>query len=1073
MQVLRILLASVFATTHALAQPLIMTPEISPDGQTIAFSYQGDIWTVSSAGGRPHRLTIHDGYDANPAWSRDGRHIAFNSKRFGNDDVYLLRREGGTPTRLSYHSADDRVTGVHPDGSVLFISRRTYAQVEREWEILSVDAGGQRTEQRFLDALGFDAVVSPDGSKVAFVRGSARTEREAYRGPANRDLWLYDIASDSYSQLTRFDGNDFLPKWAGDQTLYFLSSRSGKYNVHRLALDGAIEQVTRDDGFGVTHFSVTEDGSNLVYQSGDRLYAMNPATRDLSSLSIDMATDFRRDPVVAMDVDNHIEQYAVSPNGKWTAYTIRGDLYVTRNDEEDSRSVRLTHGVARDRNPTWLNDQSLLFVSDRGGQYDLYMLTSADDGEPELFASLKHRVTALTDSEPDEAEPVVSPDGKRIVFRRGRGSLLSADIAADGKLSNLEVLVDGWDTPSRVSWSPDSRWIAYGLADLSFNEEIFIHAADNSRGPVNVSMHPKRDTDPVWSPDGSKLGFVSARNNGDDDIWFAWLRKEDAERSKEEWRRRALRARQDKDAEKASDDDADEEPSAVPAPTDIDLEGIHERLEQVTALPSNERELAFSRDGEQVYFAVGGAGRQNFQAEENLYRIQWNGKEQTTLIGENAGIRQLRPGAAGKYLYALSKGGKLQRVAAKDDKVQALAVSSKLQIEQTAELAQLFDDGWRALQAGFYDPDFHGRDWSELRAQYRPLALKASTREDFRHVFNQMLGQLNASHMGMREAAKTDIPQPPSTLQKEKTGLLGIEGRHTAAGFEITSLLPGSPADRVESQLLVGDVITAVNQEPAVDSNLYRLLTGTAETPVLLQVERDGQSLERVIWPTESLSDELYDAWVDSRRALTEDYSNGRLGYLHIRGMNWSSFERFERDLMAAGYGKQGIVIDVRYNGGGWTTDYLMAVLGVRQHAYTIPRGALDDIKADRSAFRDSYPFAERLPLSAWTRPAIALCNESSYSNAEIFSHAFKSLGIGKLVGRPTFGAVISTGSYPLVDGSYVRMPFRGWWVKASDANMEGTPAVPDIEVSNPPAYKARNTDPQLQRAVQALLEEL
>ena len=303
--------------------------------------------------------------------------------------------------------------------------------------------------------------------------------------------------------------------------------------------------------------------------------------------------------------------------------------------------------------------------------------------------------------------------------------------------------------------------------------------------------------------------------------------------------------------------------------------------------------------------------------------------------------------------------------------------------------------------------------------------------------------------------------------------MLGVEVVPTADGLKVTSVLDKSPAARDESRLQVGDVITQVNQQSVKSANFYQLLNGYANQRVLLDITRADQPTEVVLWPTTSLSDEKYDNWVETRRKLTEEYSNGRLGYLHIRGMNWTSFERFERELMAAGYGKDGIVIDVRYNGGGWTTDYLMAVLNVEQHAYTIPRGATDNLDKDQKKFRDKYPYSERLPLSAWTKPSIAMSNENSYSNAEIFAHAYKSLDIGKLVGRPTFGAVISTGAERLVDGSIIRMPFRGWWVKESDANMDFTPAQPDIEVFNPPAYKAKNVDPQLERAVEELLKTL
>ncbi|MEL6357512.1 MAG: S41 family peptidase, partial [Bacteroidota bacterium] len=264
----------------------------------------------------------------------------------------------------------------------------------------------------------------------------------------------------------------------------------------------------------------------------------------------------------------------------------------------------------------------------------------------------------------------------------------------------------------------------------------------------------------------------------------------------------------------------------------------------------------------------------------------------------------------------------------------------------------------------------------------------------------------------------------------------------------------------------------AINSTPiSAQQNIYRYLRGTANELVQLTVERDNKNIQILIRPAESLRSANYEAWVQARKSLTDQYSNGRLGYIHIQGMNWSSFERFERELTAAGHGKEGIVIDVRFNGGGWTTDMLMAVLNVRQHAYTIPRGAANSLNENQK-FRSHYPFGERLPLASLTKPSIALCNEASYSNAEIFSHAYKHLGHGTLVGQPTFGAVISTGGHRLIDGSFVRMPFRAWYVHATQENMEGGPAVPDIIVENLPDSKANGEDPQLKRAVEELLRK-
>jgi C-terminal processing protease CtpA/Prc len=345
--------------------------------------------------------------------------------------------------------------------------------------------------------------------------------------------------------------------------------------------------------------------------------------------------------------------------------------------------------------------------------------------------------------------------------------------------------------------------------------------------------------------------------------------------------------------------------------------------------------------------------------------------------------------------------------------------------------------------------------------------MAASTKTDFMYMFNNMLGQLNASHMGLRVNDREQT-------QSERTGLLGIDIVPLPLGVQVKRVVPDSPADKISSKLNTGDIILSVNGQPVKqEENLWSLLTNTTDEKVVLEVRsRNAVTREVVVRPTGSLSDQLYDEWVKERRRLTEEYSGGKLGYLHIRGMDFPSFERFERELTAAGHGKEAIVIDVRFNGGGSTTDYLMAILNVKQHAYTIPRGAEESL-TNNLKYRQYYPFAERLPFFAWNKPSIALCNEASYSNAEIFSHAYKNLGIGTLVGTPTFGAVISTSAVMLMDGSSVRMPFRGWFVKATDINMDKEPATPDIIVVNSPDGKSKGVDEQLKKACETLLGQI
>lgn len=1038
-------------------------PSLTDDGSRMAFVYQGDIWVKSLNGeGEANRLTIHEGYDQKPRWSPDGERIAFTSDRYGHPDIYLIDQYGNQTQRLTYHSTSDMVSGWYSENEILFTTNRAFAQVEREDEVYTVSLEGE-TPERLLDAVGNEPARSPNGRFIAFVRGSCRKAREAYKGPANGNIWIYDTERDQYIQITTYEGNDFQPRWAGNNTLYFISSRNGKYNIFHVGVNEDGEKTgepvadTRAEDMGIRYFDVSANGNKLVYEKGIGIYIQEEGAGEPRKLSMNLPGDYRHTPVQHKTYSKEVSDYALSPNGKNTAFVVRGELFLINNDKDKSRTVRLTDHAYRDFQVDWVNDSTLVFVSDRTGRRELHLLRSSDRENTALYKSLRHETLQLTSTEAPEHDPVVAPNGEQVAFLRGNGQLVVADIDAEaGELSNEKVLKDGWATPSGVTWSPDSKWLAYSLEDLYFNSEVYIHPADDHREPVNVSMHPKGDYAPYWSPDGSKLGFLSERNNGDRDLWFAWLKKEDWQKTQEDWE-------ESEDPEEKNDKNGGDKTEEIT----IDLENIHERLEQVTALPGNEANLVISEDGQTFYFSTNSRGRKDYEASQDLYSIKWDGTEKKALTENDASPRGLSIDHKSSTLYMLKPGGMLAKLNTKDKALKPISIQAEMDVELEKEMEQLFEDAWSVIQHGFYDPEFHNNDWKELKEKYKPMAMAASTRQDFRDMFNIMLGQLNASHMGLYgdDLAETE---------DESTGLLGIEAAPHPEGAVIKHVIPNSPADREFSQLQEGEVITSVNGRDIEGSNLYATLINKAEKEIYMEVrDQEGNRRNVTIRPTRSLYQEKYKEWVEERKELTEEYSNGRLGYIHIQGMNWTSFERFERELMASGYGKEGIVIDVRFNGGGWTTDYLMTVLNVRQHAYTIPRGATDDLDENHEKFSEYYPYAERLPQSAWTKPSIALCNQNSYSNAEIFSHAFKNLNHGKLVGTPTFGAVISTGGRRMIDNSYIRLPFRAWYVKQTDKNMEHGPAVPDIIVRNKPDSKAEGKDPQLKKAVDALLKQI
>ena len=1066
-------LLSLFALPTAAqdTDPLMRHPAVHPDGDRVAFSYQGDLWTVPLEGGRAERLTVHEAYESEPRWRPDGSQIAFTSDRYGNEDLYVIEADGSTPERLTHHSTGDALGGWTPDGDLLFSTERTYVQAEWSSEIYEVSAGGGTPDRR-LDAVGQSPRMSPDGRFIAIERGYNDRGKKGYEGPADRDVWVYDTENDTYTRITTYEGNDHSPVWTGPRTLLYISEQSGTYNVHRQTIsdqgsaEGEAEAVTLFEEHGARALSASSDGSIIAFEREADVYVVENGGEP-RRLDVSVPADYRFSPTEQVEMTDGLRDYAVSPDGEQIALVLRGELFLMQNEPGEHRTTRLTDHAYRDRDVAWTSDSTLVFSSDRtGGQYDLYRLSSADPEHPgDLYEALQHEVTRLTDTPEDERVLAVAPDRSHLALRRGamtgygEGQLLTASLSDEG-LTDETLLADGWNAPTDIAWSPDSDWLAYSQESLNFNSDIFIQRADGSGERVNVSQHPRGDDDPVWSPDGSKLGFTSDRSGGDNDIWFVWLQEADWEKTERDWE--SIEDNQEDEAGEASEDEA-------PVDVEIDLENIHDRLEHLTNMPGGEGDPVISKDGDTFYFVGGRSpGPAGADSDEDLYSIQWNGSDRTRITERDVNPYGLRLSPDQSQLLLTHSGGQLARVPTESNELERLSFAASMTVDHAEERKQIFAELGRTLQQGFYDPNFHGDNWDELRETYRPWAMQASTTEDFQDIVNLMLGELNASHMGYGAGDRAET-------QDEHTGRLGVELDPVENGVEVQRVVPRSPADREASTLRDGDVITAVDGRSVADAdNFYALLEGTAEEKVLLSVTGpEGEERSVRIRPTYSLNDELYREWVEERKDLVEEYSNGRLGYIHVEGMDWESFEHFERELYASGHDKEGLVIDVRYNGGGWTTDYLMTVLNVRRHAYTVPRGATDNLEENHTDFREHYPFGERLPYAAWTKPTATLANENSYSNAEIFSHAFKNLDHGLLVGQPTFGAVISTGGEGFIDGSYARMPYRGWYVYQTDKNMEHGPARPNVREQNPPAVKATGEDPQLRRAVDELLQQL
>lgn len=1051
----------IIATTALAADaPLPRHPAPSPDGSQIAFSWQGDLWLVPAEGGDARRITAHPANERHPVWSHDGRSIAFASDRHGNPDIFLMPADGSAPpTRLSFASVTDTPYGFTPDGAaVLFTSNRAMG-IRWMPQLWTVPLTGG-TPAMLQNAFAEQAVYSPDGDTLAMVRGATKWTRRGYRGSASRDLWLNDGGED-YRRLTDFDGDDDNPSWIDSETIAFLSSRNGRKNVFKIDVaSGETTAITNHHGSAVRFPKASADGSIIAYEFEDGIWTVSPENGVPARLTINVPADQVVNAVERRTETTDASDLTVSPDGTLAAFVIHGDLFITDIVSEDDLeiatppTVRLTSTPEREQQPRWSPDgETLVFSSARNGNLDLFTISRTDD-DVAWTDSFEFTTTPIATGPMNEQDPRYSPDGEHIAFVRGKGDLVV--IGADG---GNEVVLDEHFYPPTFSWSPDGRWIAYASEDQHANSEIFVVPASGGE-PYNVSRHPDYDENPVWSPDGKRLVWGSHRHDNSFDVWAVWLAEADHQRTPAEWLKVWRDDDEPDDADEDTDDEGDEsedEDSPDLPETVIEFDRLWQRSVKLTTLNGDEYPVAVGPDGKKI-FLVGQA-----EDETDLFSIRFDGEELERLTEGDTSPDNVQL-IDDDTLFFLDGGGAIKRIGMDGSNGDPVPFKARFTIDRKVERGVIYDEVWAALNDNFYDPAFHGADWAAIHDLYRPWAVEASCDADFADVVNLMLGELNASHMGYYPTGRG------GSAGGDQTGWIGAFFDPTAEGpgLLVSEVLPDSPAAEAEVGISTGDRLLVVNgQKIGADTNIYDFFVDTIGERVPTTVQApDGSKRSVILRPIDSRSHRQlrYEEWVRQRRRIVDEVSGGRLGYLHIQGMSAPSFEVFERDLFAAADGKEGLIIDVRSNGGGWTTDYLMAVLTVRRHAFTVPR--------DGDASVKSYPTSERLPVGAFTRPAATLCNEDSYSNAEIFSWAFQSLERGPLVGSPTFGAVISTGGKRLINGGWVRLPGRGWYVAGSGINMEKQGAQPDVVVWQPPAEDASATiDTQLVRAVQVRLD--
>lgn len=1069
--------ASMTATaTHAAESDWFRQAAISPDGDTIAFSYMGNIFTVPAKGGTATPLTTHASWEGHPVWSRDGSSIAFASDRYGNKDIFVMPATGGATKRLTFHQSDDIPTDFHPDGShILFATiRQDSAQsavgFTRAGELYRVGTSGG-TPEMVLTTPASEARYSEDASKIIYrsETGYENEFRKHDKSPFSRDVWVVDLASGAHTNLSATPGGDHSPVFGGrDNEAFYVSDRGGVFNVFRQRGTQA-EALTRFTDHPVRSLSRADDGTLAFTNHGD-LYTLKSGR--LRKVAASPSVSMPEGETVSIDVARNASEFALSPDGKEIAFVARGDVFVTSIDYATTRQV--TRTPVEEADIAFSADGKTLFFSgERDGKWQLYEVTRDHENEPYFYAATSLTETKIELPVEQAYQPTPSPDGKKIAFMGNTRTLMVLE-RESGEIYELTTPLETFSTSARnttFSWSPDSRYLAY---DISSNGRLFfwniaVRPYDASEPARDISLSGYTDAVPMWHPSGDAIMWFSARYGRRDhgshgtefdvmagfltqDAWAKFLRsKEDIE----------LAEKLEKDAKKKEKDEKKDEEEAAEEeaaePTAITWERLDKRQQRLTIHSSDLSSAVLSKDMDKLFYVS------RFEGDYDLWVQDFredSTKKITSLGRRVAGMELSRDG---KFLAVLAD-GTLRTIKVDNGKAKSVRVQAKMALDAAAERAYLFDHAWNQANDWFYKgDDKHGVNWDALYTAYKPKVAGIGHNRDMAELLSELLGELNASHTGGRYR-----PNGSSGNGRDQTPSVGaiFNWTSTENGLTIDHLFPDGPLARAEAEVAVGDRITAVNGT-ALDAsaNYFALMNNTNGKRVRLSLMRGSgdaaESYDVVIKPV-SLGQEnmwRYARWVESRQTEVERLSGGRLGYVHLPFMADSVYRRTYRDIFGKYFAAEGLVVDSRWNRGGDLMEDLIRLLTSGDFEYT------------RNAPYGTPVQGE--PLTRWTKPTIVLMNEANYSDGHCFPTAYKNVQGGLLVGTAVTGTCSYVWWERAITGDIVfGVPSLGIFDPEGDW-LELKDTQPDIEVHNSPEDRAAGHDPQLEAAVNALLEQM
>ena len=1099
-----VLAAGTLARGPARAQPaaepirFAHVPHVANDGR-IAFSYHEDIWVANPDGTNARRLTANLGNDVGPRFSPDGKWIAFTSSRTGNNDVFVIPAAGGEARQLTYFSGDDQVLYWMPDGKgILVSSSRGPGAFGSPLYVLPLDGSPEEPIKMSSARLG---MVRQDGSMIAYNRvlPSTGVWRKAFHGNSAPGLIVADLKSGEISELTNANMrdyqqhvNDVYPMWGADGLIYFASERDGTYNVWRIPVKGgAPQQVTHFKTGGVFYPSISPDGKRIVFQHDFDLWTLEVPNGSPKKITIPLAFDRKDNDLQVLSTDNLADGFSPSPNGDYVAVDFHGDINIVPSEQGIGERTPVATTPWRENNEEYSPDgKKIAYVSDESGDQEVWVF--------DLATAARRRLS----NQPSEKANIVWAANSQKLAYTGDNKIWEVDLAAPQPQPKLVASnpAGGFNVQQ---YSGDGTWLLYSRRDEDQNSEIYLYDTA-AKKEYNITESPNAETGAALTPDGKTVVFTSNRDGAMNQLFVVSLTKrtEDPNDPLVRERLRTAAAAAGRGSRGGGPGGpvgggASAEAAGVP-PARIDLEGIEKRAVQITRGTTPVGGFFLSNDGRTIYFATGaGAGRggrgptpaptttpargrgATTGAEDQasgLFAIGLDGRDRRTVA--SGSFPGLRPTADHRAVFfrasasaaaaPVGRGGggqgqEIHRlVLASPQRTDRVTFSLQLRIDRQAEWKQMFEETWRVMKYRYYRVDMNGYDWAAIKAKYEPLLQYVGTNEDVYDLGNAMIGELSSSHTGMSGP-------PTRTLDRlYTTRFLGFDLEPANGRYRINHVYRDGPADKEWFDLKVGDYVLAIDGvDLKAGDNYWKILGTTTNEYIPVKVSKtatgEGAKTLRIASVT-NLGNIRYEEFVANNRDIVEKATNRQIAYVHIRAMDQASLERFSNEISRY-WNKKGIIIDVRYNTGGNIDEQLLDIIERRPYMFTNPRSG-------------ARTWGRR-PQQAIAGPKVMLINQRSFSDGEATPMGFRTLGLGRIVGTPTAGGVIWTGSYALINGGSVRTP--GSFAVTYDPtkennygiNLENYGVPPDVWVQNTPTDEVKGVDRELQAAIEEVMRML